>query len=470
MLELFLPANPILAADGYKANHYAEIPNNIEYAYVVAVPRSVSKYSKILVSMGQVMVARWLAEVRITKEIIDEAEVEITEQNYEFNRTGWEIILNEFGGRLPLKLYGLEEGTIIKPQTPILGLVNTDKRFAWLPSYYETVIQDLLWSMTTVATICKTYRITLENYIVDTGSNCSVNYMMHNFGDRSAFGSQAAIMAGIAHAALFDGSDCLRANRYIKKIYNTTKPYLSSIEATEHGSMLANSNSITKNDFGAAKMLVDRLKTMVANGKPNPRISGVIDTYDSRRFVQEFLGEQLHDEIINCGGTLVCRPDSGDPTIEPGMVGNDLISKFGFTYNAHGLKVLPEFLGVIQGDGITVETFEAVIKGWINAGFSLDNFYLGCGSGITNYGRRDDFSFSVKTVANYYDGKWHNLLKDPKTDSRKRSLQGLVQVDEDLNVVAYDEITENSKWVLWSVNGIQTYFQSFDKVRENARQ
>jgi nicotinamide phosphoribosyltransferase len=470
MLELILKNNPILTADGYKINHYLEMPEGLGYTYVVVVPRSGSKYSKLIVAMGQTMVAEWFQSVRITHDMINEAEAEVTSQGYQFNRRGWEIIVDEFDGRLPLKIFAVEEGMVVQPQTPIMGLINTDPRFKWLPAYYETFVQCVVWKMSTVASICKTMRTTISRYIEQTGSKCSVDYMMHFFGDRSADGPEAAIMSGIAHAALFDGSDCVQANRYIKRLYNTRKSYLSSVEATEHGSMLANSDSSIKDDFGAAVMLVERLKKIVASGNPVPKISGVIDTYNSRRFVQEYLGTRLHDDIVNSGGTLICRPDSGNPAIEPGLVGNDIISKFGFTYNSHGLKVLPPFIGVIQGDGIDVYTFESVLKGWIDAGFSLDNFCLGCGKGISHDGGRDDFSFSVKSVANFANGQWNDMLKDPITDSGKKSLTGLVQVDDDMSVIVQStEIVENSKWKLWFENGQRTYFQSFDSVRENAR-
>lgn len=775
MLESILEMNPILACDGYKCNHWLEIPATDEKTWVVSVPRKASKYSNVIVAAGQTMIAEWFATVRITYDIIDEAEEEITSQGYTFNRAGWEIIASEYDGKIPLQIYGVPEGTIVNPQTPIIGWgALKDDRLAWLPAYYETLIQSVNWKMSTVATICKVFRDTLKKYIDDTGAKCSVDYMMANFGDRSADGPEAAIMAGIAHAMLFNGSDCVQANRYIKRLYNTRKSYLSSIEATEHGSMLANSDSLTKNDLGAARMLVDRLKKIVASGNPNPMISGVIDTYNSRRFVQEYLGEILHDEIVNSGGKLICRPDcydeltqiftnagwiffkelnnthlvaeilddgsyhfvkpnkiisqyysgdmiqlsgangkldllvtpnhrmiimhngnmvvetaenskfyhaknlirsarvsnnstslsnierlqiafqadgsyttsgnkirfsfskqrkidrlidilekcnisykiynlsdnrvefnidipasrfhkdfewvdiehlsydwcvefieelsywdstrrsnsrfkfdttnkkvsdiveiialsagygvltchhiddrkenfsdvytsnilkrnsingqvvnkktisydgmvycvnvnsgrvlvkrnrctvvcgnSGDPTIEPGLVGNDIISKFGFTYNGHGYKVLPPFMGVIQGDGIDVSTFENVLKGWVSAGFSLDNFVLGCGNGISHYGSRDDFGFSVKSVASFHHNRWHPLLKDPITDSGKKSLSGLVQVDDNLNVITKtDTITENSKWVLWSDTGERKYRQSFDSVMELAR-
>lgn len=485
MLEFIKPFNIILAADSYKATHYKQLPKDkkIQRTYSVVVPRKASKYSNEIVAMGQTLVSALIASVRITQWMIDEAELEITEQGYEFNREGWEIIANELKGRLPLVIHGVEEGRIVSPQTPIIGIVNTDDRFAWLPAYVETLVQQIIWKMSTVATICKSIRITIAEYIDLTGANPSIiDYSLHNFGDRGADSpDEAPVIAGIAHAAIFDGSDCIRANGYIKRLYKTKKPYTSSIDATEHSVMVANSDCENKDDWGAAVMAVDQLYEAVQrsnNGIGIPALSVVIDTYNSRRFVKEYIGTRLKDRVINSGGKLICRPDSGDITIEPGLVGKDIEDTFGVSVNEKGYKVLPPYIGVIQGDGLKVDTYKSVLDGWISAGFSMDNFCLGMGSGITHDGARDDFSFSMKAIASYYDGKWHRVLKEPNTDVGKKSLSGLVRCKEDQNgiLTVYDSFwsvedffESTPGWRMWVYNGTQLFDQSFDDVRNRAR-
>jgi len=486
MLEFIKPFNFILAADAYKATHYKQLQNTrkFEKSYSVVVPRKSNKYSTDIVAMGQTLVASLLESVRIKSWMIDEAELEINEQGYEFNRKDWEIIAYKFHGQLPLSVFGVEEGRVVKPQTPILGIINTDDRFAWLPAYTETIIQEIIWKMSTVATICRSIRGNLAEYIELTGADINqLDYMLHNFGDRGADSpDEAPIMAGIAHAALFNGSDCLRVNGYIKRLYHTKKAYTSSIDATEHSVMVANSDSKNKNDFGAAEMAVDQLYDAVtrsSNGIGIPALSVVIDTYNSRRFVKEFLGTILKDRIINSGGKLICRPDSGDITIEPGLVGKDIENTFGVTINEKGYKVLPKYIGVIQGDGNKIDTYKHVLNGWVNAGFSMDNFCIGMGSGITHDGSRDDFSFSMKSIANQYQSKWYSSLKEPNTDITKKSLSGLVRCEERLDgtLEVYNCLdrpetnlyTESNGWRLWFSNGYSIYKQTFDEVRERAR-
>lgn len=485
MLEYIKPFNFILACDGYKIGHWEELPKDVLYDYSVIVPRLPSNYSNDIVAMGQTLLANILANVRITYDMIDEAEQEVTEQGYSFNRSGWQKICHAFEGRLPLSVYGVEEGRVVSPQTPIIGIINTDPEFAWLVSYIETFAQQIIWKMSTVASICRTIRVGLEDFCVLTGTNTkAVDFMLHNFGDRGADSpDEAPIMAGIAHAALFDGSDCIRANGYIKRLYHTNIPSTTSIEATEHSVMCKHSNAETRDDLGAAIMAVDRLYAAVDRYKNHgiglPYLSVVIDTYDSRRFVREYLGNILKDKIIESTGKIIARPDSGDPTIEPGLVGQDLADTFGYSINPQGYKVLPNCVGVIQGDGIKITTWKGVVEGWIKAGFSLDCFALGMGSGITHDGARDDFSFSCKSIASFRSNKgWQYELKDPNTDSQKKSLSGLIRCcetsDGKLEVVDYINnpsmfLLETSGWKLWFNNGVQKYQPTWDSVKQLAR-
>lgn len=489
MLELIKPFNIITACDTYKLNHYLELPDDAKYAYVVAVPRKPSKYTQEIVAAGQTLIAYLLSKVRVTEENIDEAEIEVEQQGYEFNRKAWEIIAREMAGRLPLQIYAVEEGRVVKPQTPIMGIVNTDERFAWLPAYIEPWTQSIMWASTVVASICRVCRISFKKYMEMTGAKFlenginNLDYKLHNFGDRGARGPEAALISGIAHAYLFDGSDCCGSNGFIKKIFNTTQVATSSIEATEHSVMTMHSDPETKDDFGAAEMVVRRLYKVVdrtRRGIGIPLLSVVIDTYNSRRFVKDYLGTKLKDRILASGGKIVCRPDSGDPTVEPGLVGKDIEATFGVTSNAKGYKVLHPQAAVIQGDGNRVDTYEGIIKGWINAGFSLDGFVLGMGAGITNDGGRDDFSFSMKAVA-YNDGNhWKRLLKEPITDIGKKSLTGLVRCREDENgeLEVFDALQNGSihsffvpgpGWQLYYEDGFRKYVPRFNDVRNRAR-
>lgn len=480
-LNAIKSSNFILLCDSYKLHHFAEYPKDTEFIYSTVVPRKPSKYTRRIVAAGHMFTAAYLASVRITKEMINEAEVEIKGYGYEFNRRDWEIIVEEFNGKLPLEIFGVEEGTVVAPNTPILGIVNTDERFFWLVSYVETVVQRIMWKMTTVATIsAHIYKLLLNAALVTGADLGMIEYRLHNFGDRGADGEDSAIMAAIAHGMLFSGSDCLSANRYIKEIYRTQRAYLSSVDATEHSVMCSHSDSATKDDFGAAVMAVERLEEAVARTKRGvgiPLQSVVIDTYDDERFVREYLGARLAERIVNSGGVLVARPDSGDPLTKPIEVIGWLEDGFGLSgHTDKGFAVLNNAVRAIQGDGITVDSIPGILENLIAAKYSLDNLVLGMGGGLTHGPGRDEFSFSMKATARFTkSGEWVNLLKEPKTDAGKKSLTGLAHArynaDGDLET-SNDPTTafaDKAGWRCYLFNGEQEYVTTFDEVRERAR-
>ncbi|VDP75008.1 unnamed protein product [Schistosoma mattheei] len=61
-------------------------------------------------------------------------------------------------------------------------------------------------------------------------------------------------------------------------------------------------------------------------------------------------------QVINRNGTVVIRPDSGDPVVIMPKVLDILGSKFGYKINSKGYKVLPSCIRVIQGDGVSLES------------------------------------------------------------------------------------------------------------------
>lgn len=478
MLENIIFSNFILACDSYKVSHAPMYPRDTEYLYVSVVPRKVSKFSNFIVAMGQTYASMYLSRVRITKLMIDEAEIEITEQGYEFDRTPWEFIADKLDGVLPLAMYGVEEGRVVKPQTPIAAFINTHKDFAWLPGYIETLVQRIIWKMSTVATISRTAYKDFEARMLKDGSDMTMlEYKLHNFGDRGADGFEPSLLAAVAHAALFSGSDCLQANRFIKQVYNTKKPYLSSVEASEHSVMCSWSDAEKKDDWGAALAMVNRLDQVVIRAQKGigiPLMSAVIDTYDDERFVKEYIGQRLKRDIEQSGGKLVLRPDSGDPLTKPVEVIGWAEECFGSSVNGAGYKVLAPCIGVIQGDGINVFSVPQILDNIQAAGYSLDNIVLGMGGGLTHDGGRDTFSFSMKATARFNGKEWINLLKEPKTDAGKKSLTGLVSVSEGEEglVVETDPTVAfetGPGWRQWLKDGERPWVQDFDSVRAYAR-
>lgn len=72
---------------------------------------------------------------------------------------------------------------------------------------------------------------------------------------------------------------------------------------------------------------------------------------------------------IGAGGFMVLRPDSGDP-VEAVLAALEAAEKvFGADVNSRGYKV-PRGCGVIQGDGINLESLSAILRAVLNKGYS----------------------------------------------------------------------------------------------------
>lgn len=439
-----LQRNIILDTDSYKNDHGRMLPENTTKMFSTIIFRKPNKYTGFNKFLGlQYFIKEYLSDP-ITKDMIDEAEIEITQQGYAFDRNRWEYILNKYAGYLPLNIKSIKEGMIIPVGVPCITIENTDNKCAWLVSYIETAIQRTIWKMTTVASISKNLHDYLGDVMFKHEGHRNVDYHLHNFGARGADSYEVDIMSGIAHAAGgFKGSDSLQTNRAIKYYYNTKNAYMSSVIASEHSVMCANSDSETKDDFKAVVKMIDLLEYSIENKVGIPIVSIVGDTYDIYRMAEEYLGIRLKHKIIelgNKGGRVVLRPDSGDPKKICIEIIEILMEQFGYTTNINGYKVLPQYIRVLQGDGINQDSIREIVLELEKHKISLENLLFGMGGGLTHEAGRDEFSCSMKATAIECNGKWHDLQKDPITDIAKRSPKGRVTTYLHNNEIFYERV------------------------------
>ena len=128
--------------------------------------------------------------------------------------------------------------------------------------------------------------------------------------------------------------------------------------------------------------------------------------------------------MLNSGGTLVIRPDSGDPVAVVSTTLEKLMVKFGYTVNNKGYKVLPACVRVIQGDGISLDSIEAILAEMKKRGLSAENIAFGMGGELLQKVNRDTQRFAMKASAACVNDAWREVWKDPVTDSGKRSKRG----------------------------------------------
>lgn len=170
---------------------------------------------------------------------------------------------------------------------------------------------------------------------------------------------------------------------------------------------------------------VDAYANMLKQFGGDGKILAVVsDSYDLWNAIDNIWGGELKQQVETMGGTLVIRPDSGDPIKVVREALQRLAVKFGTTTNTKGYKVLPNYVRLIQGDGINPTSIGKIIEAVLAAGFSSENITFGMGGGLLQQVNRDTLNFAMKTSAARIDGEWRDVYKDPITSVNKRSKRG----------------------------------------------
>lgn len=373
-------------------------------------------------------------------------------------------------GYLPLRIKSLPEGTFVPYQVSPVTIENTVEGFQWLTNMIETAFSTDLWYTQTAATTSVAYYATFLKYARMTGLDESfVQFQGHDFSARGLAGRGAWTLAGFGHLASgFVGTDTIPAVIAAENYYNAnvdTELVGCSVPATEH--------SVTCSWQEEGEVAFYRY---LMNMVPTGILSLVFDTWDFWNGVTNILPE-LKDEIMSRDGTIVVRPDSGDPVkILTGyfdeeidysehdnntrfckVTGNQLSDvevkglieclweTFGGTITAKGYKLLSDKIGAIYGDSITLERQEQILSRLAVKGFA-SKVVLGIGSYTYQYVTRDTHGSAIKATNVFKNDKDVAICKEPKTDLGKKSAKGLLRVERvDGKLVQYDQQTREQE-------------------------
>lgn len=406
--------NLLLDTDSYKASHWLQYPPGTTHVHSYIESRG-GRFDRTVFFGLQMWLKQYLSKP-ITQEMIDEAEAFWTAHGEPFNRAGWEYILHAHGGKLPVTIRAVDEGSVIPTHNVLLTIENTDPECFWLPSFLETALLRAVWYPTTVATVSWHAKQIIRNALVKSADEVEQQllFKLHDFGARGTSSQESAAIGGAAHLVNFMGSDTAMGVMAANKFYNETMSAFS-IPAAEHSTITSWGRD--REDAAYANMLKQF-------GKPGGLVAVVSDSYDVINATRNIWGTKLKNMVVNSGATLVVRPDSGDPLVVPVDVVEILSEKFGFTVNNKGYKVLPNCVRVIQGDGITIESLPRILDNLLGRGFSADNMAFGMGGGLLQQVNRDTLKFAMKCSAVCIDNVWQDVFKDPVTDPGKRSKRG----------------------------------------------
>lgn len=187
----------------------------------------------------------------------------------------------------------------------------------------------------------------------------------------------------------------------------------------------------------------------------------VVDSYNIWNVLENIIGTELREFVEVRDGFLGVRPDSGDPTEIVSKVLNILGDKFGYSTNLKGYKVLPKYLKVIQGDGISYESLGPILESVVKEGWSAENLVFGSGGALLQRLDRDTLKCAFKCSMAVVDGEEREVFKDPLTDPGKRSKKGRLFLLKKGEVWSTVNKLENS-----SDDMLVTVYENGDMVHE----
>ena len=404
--------NLVLNTDSYKASHWLQYPPNTTGAFSYVESRG-GRYDRTVFFGLQAILKAELAKP-VTHAMIDEAAELLALHGEPFNEAGWRRIVDVHGGRLPVRIRAVPEGSVVPTHQALMTIENTDPECYWLPSYLETLLLRV-WYPITVATISWHVKQTIRAALEKTSDNAATElpFKLHDFGARGVSSQESAALGGLAHLVNFQGSDTLSAVLAGRAWYNEPMAAFS-IPAAEHS---------TVTSWGRPNEVEAYRNMLIRFGKPGALFSVVSDSYDLFHAVRNLWGGALKQAVIDSGATLVVRPDSGDPVTVVAETLKILDETFGANVNGKGYKVL-NHVRVIQGDGVNPVSIAAILDRIIADGFSAENLAFGMGGGLLQQLDRDTQKFALKCSAAKVDGRWIDVSKDPATDPGKRSKAG----------------------------------------------
>ena len=463
-----LAKNILLNTDSYKVSMFKQYPAGTTGVYSYIESRG-GRYDRTLFFGLQAFIKEYLLEP-ITQADIDIADEILTAHGEPFNRQGWEYILRVHGGKLPVVIRAVPEGTVVPVKNVLATIENTDPECFWLTTYLETALLRAVWYPTTVASQSYTIKQVIADYLERTGDPTLIDFKLHDFGARGVSSLESAGIGGAAHLVNFMGTDTVSGLLYAREYYNAGVAGFS-IPAAEH-------STITSWGRDNEVKAYDNMLTQFA--KPGSIVAVVSDSYDIYNAASKLWGEDLRQRVIDSGATVVIRPDSGDPVEVNRNLVEILGEKFGYTTNAKGFKVLNN-VRLIQGDGINELTVRSILGAFMAMGWSADNIAFGMGGALLQAIDRDTQKFAMKCSSAEINGEWINVQKDPITDSGKKSKAGRVSLWTNSGGEFASSVTAPTGWTDKGIGGwtpamTEVYRNgklvneiTFEQVRANAR-
>lgn len=435
--------------DSYKLKHWEQLPDGTTHNFAYYCSRVGAKFPETTFVGLQYLLKEYLEGEVVTRDTIEWLNrLEHFHLGPSRKNPMWLSIIQNCGGRLPLRIRAVPEGIPVPTGNVLMTVENLTDDTAPLATSVESLLTHV-WYPSTVASLSRETFKVIKRFMEEThGNTLGYQFKLHDFGYRGVSSDESSAIGGFGHLVNGLGTDTLTAIEMAHDFYKAPLETIAfSVPATEHSIMTSQGK---EGELNVTQEFMRKYPTGI--------ISCVADSFDYYRFVEFYVGTQLRTEILNRkpdqngNAVFVIRPDSVTdlhPTPE------DLVEwtlwalwrDFSGTSSPRGYKVLNPRVRVLWGDGITLEGITKILQRAKDAGFSADNLVFGMGGGLLQKVNRDTQRFAFKSAAQKRNHLWHPVFKhtiDPSKRSFDRGRMKLIKVEgEGWKTVAIDEYPQN---------------------------
>jgi len=386
--------NPLLLTDVYNLSHQM-LKENTDFEVSHIVNRQLP-----MVLFGFDTIAHEVLDYKIYPIDIADAATKAKEMGMKFPEELWDRAIAVCGGQYArikdlIKIEALSDGTWCPRNTPFAQISNIKKGFGELVTWWEGVLLHAWFP-----SACATRAFEMRQYL-DNNKFRSTKF--HSFGFRGHQSMESAYWASRAWSLFLLGTDD----------FNVTESHLqaSSIPALAH--------KVVQNWKVELDCYLEVVKRASEAGYK--AISILIDTYSSKRFIDDYLAI-VQDTAKKYDIIPIYRPDSGD-------VLSQVIKMY---WKLIEWKYEPgKDFAFIIGDSVNfaqAKEYDNELKSQYN--INPDILTWGIGAGFYKDLERDTLGWSMKTC--YSNGRDTMKCTDVEW---KRSIPGKVSLNYDINGV-----------------------------------
>jgi nicotinamide phosphoribosyltransferase len=395
-------------------------------------------------------------------------------KNYYFPKDLWQRIVDDFGGRIPIRIKAMPEGSVIYPNEPCVCIENIVDGFEDITRYFYEMLKGFgemsaHFESKLLQCWAATERITQDIHLYDNiriiyktnfphltqdEINFYASISVTDFGDRAGMSEKESEDQGMYGLYVFTGTDTFCGAYQAWKNSNEATGVFSSVYALAHRNVQA---------FEEEGDAYNKIYEIMQNDEFGSMVN---DCYSSKNSVKKYhVPLALKSKAENNGKIVVSRTDSGDPKEEIMRILNAAIQNGLYTIktfpNSDKIWYDMTYLKALEGDGLTNHDILDLIRYVISQGFLPWSSVLpfGQGGGKRNNLKRDNLSakYALSSMGEENTGvvKFSDtigkttlpgpfkVLRSKKALENKKTIVFLHEDGVDAMVVYYDGLKED---------------------------